>query len=106
MEDTTLRLRARLTILEEATVRLFTVLGADHTSEVKAVVENFGQVFQNARGSELFGADLTADDRGNLFNMTTNEWPWVRAQILDPLGYLLCGIQVVTEHLKAKGHLK
>jgi hypothetical protein len=50
MDDTTLRLRARLTILEQASVRLFTVLGAEHTSEVKAVVENFDQAFQNARG--------------------------------------------------------
>jgi hypothetical protein len=50
MDDTTLRLRARLTILEQTSVRLFTVLGAEHTSEVKAVVENFDQAFQNARG--------------------------------------------------------
>lgn len=85
MDDTTLRLRARLTTLEQATVRLFTVLGAEHTSEVEAAVENFDQVFQNAKGSELFGADLTAENRGDLFSMTTNEWPWVRAQILDPL---------------------
>jgi hypothetical protein len=50
MDDITLRLRARLTILEQASVRLFTVLGAEHTSEVKAVVENFDQAFRNARG--------------------------------------------------------
>ena len=50
MDDPTLRLRARLTILEQASVRLFTVLSAEHTSEVKAVVENFDQAFQNARG--------------------------------------------------------
>jgi hypothetical protein len=73
MDDTTLRLRASVTILEQATVRLFAVLGAEHTSEIKAVVENLGQVFKNAKGSELFGADLTAENRGDLFNMTTNE---------------------------------
>lgn len=85
MDDTTLRLRARVTILEQLTVRLFAVLSAEHASEVKAVVENLDQVFQNAKGSELFGADLTPENRDDLFNMTTNEWAWMRAQILDPL---------------------
>lgn len=85
MDDTTLRLRARVTILEQLTVRLFTVLGAEHAPEVKAVVANLDGVIQNAKGSELFGADLADEDRSDLFNMTTNEWAWIRAQILDPL---------------------
>lgn len=85
MDDTTLRLRARVTILEQLTVRLFAILSTEHASEVKAVVENLNLVFQNAKGSELFGADLSAENRGDLFNMTTTEWAWIRAQILDPL---------------------
>ena len=85
MDDTTLRLRARVSILEQLTVRLFAVLSAEHAPEVKAVIENLDQVFQNAKGSELFGADLTPETRSDLFNMTTNEWAWMRAQILDPI---------------------
>ncbi|MDH2313265.1 hypothetical protein [Methylobacterium brachiatum] len=85
MDDTTLRLRARVTILEQLTVRLFAILGAEHASSIKTVVENLDHVFQNAKDSELFGADLAAESRGDLFNMTTNEWAWMRAQILDPI---------------------
>lgn len=85
MDDTTLRLRARVSILEQLTVRLCAVLSAEHAPEVKAVVENLDHVFQNAKGSELFGADLTAERRSDLFNMTTAEWTWMRAQILDPM---------------------
>ena len=77
------RLRARVSILEQLTVRLFAILSSEHTPEVKAVVENLDQVFQNAKGSELFGADLTPEIRGDLFNMTTNEWARMRAQIMD-----------------------
>ena len=40
---------------------------------------------KSAKGSDLFGADLTAEDRNDLFNKTTNEWAWIRAQILDPM---------------------
>lgn len=85
MDDTTLRLRARVTILEQLTVRLFAILSATHGSEVKAAIANLDQVIQNAKDSELFGADLTVQNRGDLFNMTKNEWAWIRAQILDPL---------------------
>jgi len=85
MDDTTLRLRARVTILEQLTVRLFAVLSAEHATDVKTVVGNLDQVIQNAKGSELFGTDLTAENRDDLFNMTKNEWAWMRAQIMDPL---------------------
>ncbi|XYD09104.1 hypothetical protein R1A27_00250 [Methylobacterium sp. NMS12] len=85
MDETTLRLRARVTILEQLTVRLFAILGTQHANEVKTVVTNLDQVIQNAKESDLFGADLTAEDRDDLFNKTTNEWAWIRAQILDPM---------------------
>jgi hypothetical protein len=88
MDDTTLRLRARVTILEQLIVRLFAISGAEHGSEVKAVVANLDDVIQNAKDSELFGADLSVQNRSDLFNMTTNEWAWIRAQILDPLQQL------------------
>lgn len=83
MDDTTLRLRARLTILEQLTVRLFAILSSGHSSEIKAVVENLNQVIQNAKDSELFGADLATENRADLFNMTRNEWAWMRAQIIN-----------------------
>lgn len=83
MDDTTLRIRARLTILEQLTVRLFAILSAERASEVKTVVENLDQTIKNAMGSELFGADLTSENRDDLFNMTTTEWAWIRAQILE-----------------------
>jgi len=86
MDDTTLRLRARVTILEQLTVRLFAILSTERASEVKAVVANLDQTIKNAKGSELFGADLTTENRDDLFNMTTTEWAWIRAQILDPIG--------------------
>jgi hypothetical protein len=85
MDDTTLRLRARVTILEQLTVRLFGILSAEHAPEVKAAVADLDRVIQNAKSSELFGADLTTESRNDLFNMTTNEWAWTKAQILDPL---------------------
>ena len=85
MDDTTLRLRARVTILEQLTVRLFAILSAEHAPEVKTVVANLDQTIKNAKGSELFGADLTTENRDDLFNMTTTEWAWIRAQIVDPI---------------------
>ncbi len=75
MDDTTLRLRARVTILEQLTVRLFAILNAEHAPEVKTVVANLDQTIKNAKGSKLFGADLTTENRDDLFNMTTTEWP-------------------------------
>lgn len=85
MDDTTLRLRARVTILEQLTVRLFAILNAEHAPEVKTVVANLDQTIKNAKGSKLFGADLTTENRDDLFNMTTTEWAWIRAQIVDPI---------------------
>ena len=85
MNETTLRLRARVTILEQLTVRLFAILGTQHANEVKTVVINLDQVMQNAKDSDLFGGDLSVEDRNDLFNKTTNEWAWMRAQILDPM---------------------
>ena len=85
MDETTLRLRARVTILEQLTVRLFAILSTQHANEVRAVVTNLDQVVNTAKGSDLFGADLAAEDRADLFNKTTNEWAWIRAQILDPM---------------------
>ena len=38
MDDTTLRLRARVTILEQLTVRLFAIMGTQHANEVRTVV--------------------------------------------------------------------
>lgn len=86
MDDTTLRLRARVTILEQLTVRLFAILSSEHSSEVRTVVENLDQVIQNAKDSELFGTDLSAENRSDLFNMTRNEWAWMRAQITGSPG--------------------
>lgn len=85
MDDTTLRLRARVTILEQLTVRLFAILGTQHANEVRTVVTNLDEVVKSANESDLFGADLNAEDRNDLFNKTTNEWAWIRAQILDPM---------------------
>ncbi|MCJ2075438.1 hypothetical protein MKK68_07175 [Methylobacterium sp. E-016] len=82
MDETTLRLQARVTVLEQLTVRLFSILSVEHASSIIATVESVNKAIQNSNESEIFGDNLTAEDKIGLSREAAKEWAIIRSRIL------------------------
>jgi hypothetical protein len=83
MDETTLRLQARVTVLEQLTVRLFSILGVEHASSIIAEIENIDKTIQTFSDSGMLSSNFTAEDKTALSKEMTKEWAVMRSRIFN-----------------------